>query len=209
MSRILSVAFCALTLSAPALAQTRVMTEHDQTALALNACSSTIGQVAKSVLSAARQGRRDTGLVERQQGLRAWSPGVVAVCRNRGREWISHESPRGRPPDVYDVKFKHRELTFYIARDSTDGKIHYMHTRSGSPDDENSQCTGRLDENQEQNMWQPSPSSPPVWALGAASERLPSTHRSAVQDSMMGVLLQISLIFRGSMLSSTFPARKA
>src|SRR5215510_10855005 len=33
--RILSVAFFALTLSAPALAQTRVMTEHDQTASAL------------------------------------------------------------------------------------------------------------------------------------------------------------------------------
>ena len=32
MRRILSVAFCPLTLSAPALAQTRVMTEHDQTA---------------------------------------------------------------------------------------------------------------------------------------------------------------------------------
>ena len=26
----------------------------------------------------------------------------------------------GRPADVYDVKFKNQELTFYIARDSTD-----------------------------------------------------------------------------------------
>jgi hypothetical protein len=42
----------------------------------------------------------------------------------------------GRPADVYDVKFKNQEMTFYIARDSTDGKIHYMHTRSGAPDEE-------------------------------------------------------------------------
>ena len=42
----------------------------------------------------------------------------------------------GRPADVYDVKFRNQEMTFYFARDNTDGKIHYIHTRPGPPNDE-------------------------------------------------------------------------
>ena len=137
MSRILSVAFCALTLSAPALAQTRVMTEHDQTASALkclldhNRTDCKIDFVG-SATGPARywlwwNANKDFGL------------GPLVSSEYAGTEAVNRYLTivlDGRPADVYDVKFKHRELTFYIARDSTDGKIHYIHTRSGPPDDE-------------------------------------------------------------------------
>jgi len=42
----------------------------------------------------------------------------------------------GRVTDVYDVKFMHQEMTFYIERPEADGKIRYMLVRDGSPDDE-------------------------------------------------------------------------
>ena len=42
----------------------------------------------------------------------------------------------GRTTDLYDVKFKHHEKTFYIARPGPDGKVHYMLIRDGSPNDE-------------------------------------------------------------------------
>lgn len=42
----------------------------------------------------------------------------------------------GRTTDLYDVKFKHDEKTFYIARPGTDGKIHQLLIRDGGPVDE-------------------------------------------------------------------------
>jgi hypothetical protein len=42
----------------------------------------------------------------------------------------------GRPTDLYDVKFKYHEKTFYIAHPGTDGKIRYLLIRDGGPDDE-------------------------------------------------------------------------
>ncbi len=42
----------------------------------------------------------------------------------------------GRTTDLYDVKFKHHEKTFYIAQPEPDGKIRYLLIRDGRPDDE-------------------------------------------------------------------------
>jgi len=42
----------------------------------------------------------------------------------------------GRTTDLYEVKFKHDEKTFYIAHPGTDGKIHELLIRGGGPDDE-------------------------------------------------------------------------
>jgi len=42
----------------------------------------------------------------------------------------------GRTTDLYDVKFKHHEKTFYISRPGPDGKIHYLLVRDGRPDEE-------------------------------------------------------------------------
>lgn len=137
MSRILSVAFCALTLSVPALAQTRVMTEHDQTASAL-----------RCLLEHNRTGCKIDFVGSATGPARYWlwwnankdfGLGPLVSSEYAGTEAVNRYLTivlDGRPADVYDVKFKNRELTFYIARDSTDGKIHYIHTRSGPPDDE-------------------------------------------------------------------------
>jgi hypothetical protein len=40
----------------------------------------------------------------------------------------------GRTTDLYDVKFRNQEKTFYIARPGPDSKIHYLLIRNGSPD---------------------------------------------------------------------------
>ena len=137
MSRILSVAFCTLTLSMPALAQTRVMTEHDQTASAL-----------RCLLEHNRTGCKIDFVGSATGPARYWlwwnankdfGLGPLVSSEYAGTEAVNRYLTivlDGRPADVYDVKFKNRELTFYIARDSTDGKIHYIHTRSGPPDDE-------------------------------------------------------------------------
>jgi len=137
MRRILSVAFCALTLSAPALAQTRVMTEHDQTASALkclldhNRTDCKINFVGSASRPATFwlnwNANKDFGL------------GALVSSEYAGSEAVNRYLMKvldGRPADVYDVKFKNQELTFYIARDSTDGKVHYIHTRPGRPEDE-------------------------------------------------------------------------
>jgi hypothetical protein len=140
MSRILSVAFCALTLSAPALAQTRVMTEHDQTASALkcllehNRTDCKIEFVSMATRTANYwlwwTASKDLGL------------GPLVSAEYAGTQAANMYLTKvlsGRTADVYDVKFQKQEMTFYIARDSKDGKIHYIHTRPtrpGPPDDE-------------------------------------------------------------------------
>src|SRR4051812_29502960 len=42
----------------------------------------------------------------------------------------------GRAADVYDVKFRHQEKTFYIVPPGPDGAIRYLLIRGGGPDDE-------------------------------------------------------------------------
>jgi hypothetical protein len=42
----------------------------------------------------------------------------------------------GGTTDLYHVKFKHHDMTFYIAQPEADGKIHYLLVRDGNPDDE-------------------------------------------------------------------------
>jgi len=137
MSRILSVAFFALTLSAPALAQTRVMTEHDQTASAM-----------KCLLNHNRTDCNIDFVGSASRPARFWrwwdvnkdfKLGALISSEYAGTEAVNRYLTivlNGRPADVYDVKFRNQEMTFYIARDSTDGKIHYIHTRPGPPNDE-------------------------------------------------------------------------
>ena len=137
MNRILTAALFVLTLSAPAAAQTRVMTEHDQTASAL-----------KCLLD---HNRKDckiefAGIASRAAAFWQWWDsnkdfryGPLLSSEYAGTQKVNRYLMivlSGRLADVYDVKFKNQELTFYIARDSKDGKIHYFHTRPGPPDDE-------------------------------------------------------------------------
>ena len=137
MRRILSVAFFALTLSAPALAQTRVMTGHDQTESGL-----------KCLLDHNRKDCEINFVGSATGPAKYWlwwnankdfALGPVMSSQYAGTEAVNRYLMKvldGRPADVYDVKFRNQEMTFYIARDSTDGKIHYIHTRPGPPNDE-------------------------------------------------------------------------
>ena len=80
--------------------------------------------------------RKILALVESRKGLQARS---VVSSEYAGTQAVNRYLMKvldGRPADVYDVKFRNQEMTFYIARDSTDGKIHYIHTRPGPPNDE-------------------------------------------------------------------------
>lgn len=138
MRRILSVAFFALALSAPALAQTRVMTAHDQTGSAL-----------RCLLDHNRTDCKINFVGSASRAANNWlwwdankdfKFGALMSSEYAGTEAVNRYLMKvldGRPADVYDVKFRNQELTFYIARDSTDGKIHYIHTRPGPPNDEN------------------------------------------------------------------------
>ena len=137
MRRILSVAFCALTLCAPALAQTRVMTEHNQTESALKCLLDHNRTDCKIDFVGSATGPAKYWLwwnANKDFGL-----GPVLSADYAGTQKVNRYLMKvldGRPADVYDVKFRNQEMTFYIARDSTDGKIHYIHTRSGPPNDE-------------------------------------------------------------------------
>jgi hypothetical protein len=137
MKRIFTIAFSALAVSTPALAQTRVMTAHNETASALgclldhnrNDCKynfvGTANLVAKYWLW--WTSNKEVGL------------GPVLSSEYAGTEAQNAYTTKfvsGRTADVYDVKFRRQELTFYIVPPDSDGKVHYMHVRSGAPNDE-------------------------------------------------------------------------
>ncbi len=48
----------------------------------------------------------------------------------------------GRAADVYYVKYKHQDYTFYLVPPGEDGKMVYMLVRSGTPADEKSEPVG-------------------------------------------------------------------
>jgi hypothetical protein len=50
---------------------------------------------------------------------------------------------KGETADVYDVKFRNQEKTFYIARPGPDGKVHYILVRNGAPNDERADLWAR------------------------------------------------------------------
>ena len=131
----LSVAVAVIGLSSPASAQTRVMTEHAQTASALGClldhrqCRQAFARVA-SLAEAPKLSRNpDWGF-----GL-----GPVVSWEYAGTQAVNAYTTKflnGRTADVYDVKFRHQEKTFYLVPPGPDGKIRYMHVRNGGPDDE-------------------------------------------------------------------------
>jgi hypothetical protein len=140
MNRILTAPLFILTLftfSAPAVAQTRVMTAHDQTASAL-----------KCLLDHSKNDCKIEFVGSARWAAQRWlwwnanrdfDFGPLLSSEYAGTQAVNRYLTlvlSGRRADVYDVKFKNRELTFYIARDALDGKIHYIHTRPGPPDDE-------------------------------------------------------------------------
>ena len=137
----LSVAVAAIGLSPVASAQTRVMTAHAETASALKCLlDHDHGQ---------KQERCKQVFVGSASRAAIywlwWTPGKdldlgpLVSSDYAGTQSVNAYITKflnGRPADVYDVKFRHLEKTFYIVPPGPDGKIEYLHVRSGAPDDE-------------------------------------------------------------------------
>ena len=134
----LSIAIATIGLSPLASAQTRVMGPHAETAAAL-ACllEHRHKECSERFVGSARPAA---------QYWLWWTPdkdfelGPQLSSDYAGTEAVNAYLTKflnGRKADVYDVKFRHHEKTFYIVPPGPDGKIQYMRVRGGAPDDEN------------------------------------------------------------------------
>ena len=143
MKLILPIALSTLMLSAPAVAQTRVKTAHAETAAVLQ-CLLNHGQgcnqdfVARARLTATPwlwwTAAKDFGL------------GPLVSWEYAGTESQNVYTTRfliGETADVYDVKFRKQEKTFYVVAPGPDGKVRYIYIRNGGPDDERADLWAR------------------------------------------------------------------
>ena len=133
----LSVAIAAIALPSALSAQTRVIKAHGGTAPAL-----------LCLLDANRKGCRIEFVGSASLPARSWlwwslpdrdfKLGALESAEYVGSQSNAYTTKfvGARTADVYHVKFRHQEKTFYIAPPDPDGKIHYMLIRGGAPDDE-------------------------------------------------------------------------
>ena len=133
----LSVALAAIGLSPCASAQTRIMTDHLQTATVMEC-------LLKHLAKECQQNFAGSARVAARYWL-WWSPnkqfelGPLVSSQYAGTQSATAyttKSLNGRTADVYDVKFRHQQKTFYIVPPGPDGKVLYMRVRGGAPDDE-------------------------------------------------------------------------
>lgn len=133
----LSLAVAALALSPPASAQTRVMTTHDETASAMRCLLDHLHkECGERFVGSARLAARYWLF---------WSPNKqFALGPLESSDYAGTQSAtayttkflNGRTADVYAVKFRYQQKTFYIVPPGPDGKIQFMRIRGGAPDDE-------------------------------------------------------------------------
>ena len=137
----LSLAIAAITL--PASAQTRIVKAHGETAAALLCMLDHTGDRCKVTFAGDARRAAQTWLF--------WSPNRdFALGDLISAEYAHTQSQNayttrplfGRTADVYYVKYKHQDYTFYIVPPGQDGKIVYMLIRSGGPNDEKTQPVG-------------------------------------------------------------------
>jgi len=133
----LGIAVAVIALSPVVSAQTRVMTEHAETAAALacllehrhKECSP------RFVGSATKPAKYWLWWTpDKDIALGPLVSSEYAGTQSANAYLTSHVN--GRPADVYAVKFRHQLRTFYIVPPGPDGKVHYLFTRQGGPDDE-------------------------------------------------------------------------
>lgn len=131
----LSVAIAVIGLSPLASAQTRVMGAHAETAAALGClldhrqCRQGLARIA-SLAATPSLWRGPT---------RDFNTGALVSWEYVGTQPANAYTVKflnGRTADVYDVKFRHQERTFYIVPPGPDGQVRYMHVRNGAPNDE-------------------------------------------------------------------------
>ena len=139
----LSIALAAALLPCALSAQTRIIKAHGETAPALLCMLDHTGDACKVDFAGSAQ-------LAARPWLR-WSPnrdftlGDLVSAEYIGTQPQNAYTTRelaARTADVYYVKYKHQDFTFYIVPPGADGKILYMLIRSGTPADEKSQPVG-------------------------------------------------------------------
>jgi len=136
MRLILAGALSTLMLSASASAQTRIITEHAETAAVLK-CLLAHGTGCENGFVARAAPRATPWLVWTVQ--EDFAVGPLLSWQYAGTESANAYTTKfltGGMTDVYDVKFVRRELTFYVVRPGPDGNVRYMFIRRGAPSDE-------------------------------------------------------------------------
>jgi len=137
----LGLAIATIALS-PASAE-RIVKPHGDTAPALMCLLDHVGDSCKTSFTG--DARRPA------QSWLYWSPNKDFQLGNLvSAEYAWTETPNsfttkylfGRTADVYYVKYRHQEYTFYIVPPNADGQVTYMLVRGGKPEDEKSERVG-------------------------------------------------------------------
>ena len=131
-----AVALSTLIFSASASAQTRINTQHAETAAVLQ-CLLAHGKGCENSFVARAAPRATPWLQWTVQ--QDFAVGQFLSWQYAGTETANAYTTRllsGETTDVYDVKYSRRELTFYIVPPGPDGNVRYILIRNGGPDDE-------------------------------------------------------------------------
>jgi hypothetical protein len=143
MKALAALSVAALLLPLAASAQSRIIKAHGETAPALLCLLDHAGDRCK--VSFSGDARRTA------QSWLFWSPNRDFALGDLISAEYSHTQPQnaytarplfGRTADVYYVKYRHQDYTFYIVPPNPDGQILYMLIRSGRPEDEKTEPVG-------------------------------------------------------------------
>ena len=129
-------AIAVIALSSPASAQTRVITAHAETGMALKCLLDHRTACSPIFVANARLVARPWLL---WSASKDFALGALVSSDYAGTESVNAYLTKflnGRVADVYHVKFRHEEKTFYIVPPGPDSRIHYMQIRNGGPNDE-------------------------------------------------------------------------
>lgn len=144
MKTLATVALAAVLLSpAPASAQSVVFQDHAQTATAMLCLLEHVGDRCKYNFGGGARLAARPWLY--------WSPnrqfdlGTLVSATYAGTQLQNAHTTKAlsaNAADVYYVKYRHQDLTFYIVPPDANGDILYMLVRSGTPADAKTQPTG-------------------------------------------------------------------
>jgi hypothetical protein len=124
-------------LAPAALAQTRTIELHTESVSALGCLLEHRRQeCSERFVGGARRSSQFWLWWNSSKELELGPPETVAYAGTQPPNAYTTKYLDGRTADIYDVKYRHHQFTFYIAKPGPDGKIRFMLIRSGGPDDE-------------------------------------------------------------------------
>jgi hypothetical protein len=137
MKALASLCVTVLALSQAASAQTRVPAPHAETAAALQCLLEHRHDDCSQKFSGNARRTADFWLYWNIN--KDFDLGVLKSSDYAGTQSVNAYLTKflnGRAADVYDVKFRHHQKTFYIVPPGPDGTIRYLLVRGGGPNDE-------------------------------------------------------------------------